>query len=238
MIGGSHPAGALAAIRSEWLDRALPQLVGDPRVVGLAFVGSLGRGEADDWSDVDLFVVVDDEQIASFVDRQSNPLWAAADLLVDARHNSPAGAMSVGTVYVRSGLPLGVDWYVYPSSIAALPSDCRVVHETTALPPVDATFAEFNSTGPRQTATPKTADEVRQATLAMAPIAGKYIARRSPAATAMIQFLGGTTRAVGATPTEQLQALRAIAARLSTAANPHLEYAVELYLEVVESTIP
>jgi hypothetical protein len=80
---------------------------------------------------------------------------ALPTLLVDGRHNAPAGAMSVGTLYLRSGLPLGVDWYVYPASMAAWSSDSRVVHDPTELPRSEKAFRDLNANGPRQQATPK-----------------------------------------------------------------------------------
>ena len=225
-------------IRDRWLDEALPGLRLGLGVVGVALVGSLGRGEADDWSDVDLLVVVDDARVELFVDPSPDRLWEGAELVVDGRQNAPAGAMSVGTVYVRSGLPLGVDWYVYPVSMAAWPSDCVVVHETTTeLRRVDDAFSVFNSAGHPQVGASKTPDEVRRARLAMVPIAGKYIARRSPRAVPMIEFVGATTLAAGSTPADQLHALREIAGRLSMGARPRLADAVESYLDVVESTI-
>jgi hypothetical protein len=47
-------------------------------------------------------------------------------------------------------------------------------------------FGEFNASGPRQPATAKTEDEVRQIRLGYVPVAGKYVGRRSPRACEMI----------------------------------------------------
>ena len=236
MSGEPSAARELAEIRARWLDEALVGLRRDARVVGVGLVGSLGRGEADDWSDVDLLVVVDDGE-GRFVDPLPDRLWAGAELVVAGRHNAPAGASSVGTVYVRSGLPLGVDWYVHPVSLAAWPSDCVVVHQVTQLARVDETFSVRNSQGPRQRSSPKSPDEVRQARLAMVPIAGKYIARRSPRVVPMLELLGAPTLAAGAGPADQLQALQDILARLSMGAPPRLADAIASYLDLVESAV-
>lgn len=236
MAGSSGSTRVLAAIREGWLAGALPELVGDRGVAGLALVGSLGRGDGDDWSDVDLLVAVHDPKVAEFADRSRNLRWAGADLLVDARQNAPAGARSVSTLYVRSGLPLGVDWYVYPASRAAWPADGRVLHDPAGLPRVGEPFAAFNARGPRQPGTAKTPDEVRLGTLAMVPIAGKHVARRSPAAAGMIESGGGPAGLAGAAPAEQLRALRAVAARLSDGAHPQVEAAVAAYLGLIEAT--
>ena len=224
-------------IRDRWLDEALPGLRLDVGVVGVALVGSLGRGEADDWSDVDLLVVVDDGKVELLVDPSQDWLWEGAELVIGGRQNAPAGAMSVGTVYVRSGLPLGVDWYVYPVSMAAWPSDCVVVHETSELRRVGDAFSVFNSAGPRQVGASKTPEEVRRARLAMVQIAGKYVARRSLKAVPMIEFVGGTTLAAGSTPADQLRALRDVFGRLSMGARSRLADAVEAYLDIVESAV-
>src|SRR5262245_48379457 len=61
----------------------------------------------------------------------------------------------------------------------------------------------------------------------MVPIAGKYIALRSAAAVAMIEFLRGTAAPVGTGPAEQLQALRVIADRLSTGSSRQIEDPVD-----------
>ncbi len=61
------PAPRLACIRSGWLDAAAASLRADPAVSGAALVGSLGAGRADDWSDVDLLIVVDDPAVEEWV---------------------------------------------------------------------------------------------------------------------------------------------------------------------------
>jgi Nucleotidyltransferase domain len=53
-------APRLAEIRSRWLDAVIAALQDDQQVVGAALVGSLGGGRADNWSDIDLLVVVED----------------------------------------------------------------------------------------------------------------------------------------------------------------------------------
>jgi hypothetical protein len=58
------PPPRLASIRSRWLTAATASLRADPAVLGSALVGSLGAGHADDWSDIDLLIVVDDECLA------------------------------------------------------------------------------------------------------------------------------------------------------------------------------
>lgn len=137
------------ALRDAWLGGASAALSHDPRVAGWGLVGSFGRGEADDWSDVDLLVLVHDADFRAFVDPELNELWSKAQLLVDARRNAPIGATSVATLCVRSGLPIVADWYVYPSSMGAWPNDCQVMRGADVAPRTSTRFAEWNGRGPR-----------------------------------------------------------------------------------------
>src|ERR1700761_5241323 len=101
----------------------------DPAVAGVALVGSLGRGEEDNWSDIDLLILASDQFIRQFMNEPAASPWARADLLSDGRHNSPAGAASLGTTHIRSGLPFGVDLHVHPADRTPWPTDSRVVFE-------------------------------------------------------------------------------------------------------------
>jgi predicted nucleotidyltransferase len=79
------PAPRLRAIRETWLRRAIERLEADPAVSATGLVGSLGRGDADDWSDVDLLIVVPDGQVV-----QNQRITGAIDAHVQAETRSPA----------------------------------------------------------------------------------------------------------------------------------------------------
>jgi predicted nucleotidyltransferase len=102
-------APRLRAIREAWLRPVIGQLEADPGISAVGFVGSICRGDADDWSDVDLVVVVPDDQVGHYADaaRRAGPERVA--LSFDARHNAPRGAGSVGVHYVIDGLPFNAD---------------------------------------------------------------------------------------------------------------------------------
>jgi hypothetical protein len=229
------PAERWARLRDAWLEATASVLDVDRRVLGWGLVGSFGRGDADAWSDLDLLVFVHDRYFGEFTSPTTNEYWSGADLFVDARRNVPAGATSVGSLYVRDGLPIGVDWYVYPASMAAWPHDCVRRRGAEVVPSVGATFAEWNGRGPRQPPLAHDGNDSRQAWLSMVPIAGKYVARRAPAAAPMIEFLGG--RAPGDDPGDQLASLRDRVASLGDDSPPWLVGAVNAYLALVESTI-
>jgi hypothetical protein len=54
--------------QQELIDRVIDDLATDPRVRGLWLTGSFGAGTADEYSDVDMFVLVADAQLPPFVD--------------------------------------------------------------------------------------------------------------------------------------------------------------------------
>src|SRR5215469_15479540 len=117
----------LGELRDALLGQLLRLLTADPDVEGAALVGSLGRGAADNWSDIDLLILMGDRALPRFADEPAARPWARADLLSDGRHNSPAGATSVGATHIRDGLPLQVDLHVHPAARTSWPTDSRMV---------------------------------------------------------------------------------------------------------------
>ena len=226
----------LARLRDRRLGEVLGLLEADPAVAGVALVGSLGRGEEDHWSDIDLFILAGDRFIGQFMNDPGASPWARADLLSDGRHNSPAGATSLGTAHIRSGRPLRVDLHVHPADRTPWPRDSRVVFQRRPARTGVLRFDEFNAGGPRQPPTAKTADEVRQIHLGYVPIGGKYVGRRSPRAGEMIRFLGRRDFD-DRDPTAQIRALRGIAEDLSSPSRARLGDAVACYLDLVEATV-
>jgi hypothetical protein len=227
----------LGRLRDRLLDQVLGLLKADPVVEGVALTGSLGRGEADDWSDIDLLILMGDQALAQFVNEPAARPWAQAELLSDGRHNSPAGATSVGATHIRSGLPLWVDLHVHPAARTRWPIDSRMVFERRPIGMGTLSFDQLNASGPRQPATDKTADEIRRIHLSYVPIAGKYIGRRSPRGCQMIRFLGKMPDFSAGDPSAQLHALRSIAADLSDPSWMWLSDAVTSYLDLVEASL-
>ena len=235
--GAPQGPALLARLRDRLLDHVLGLLEADPAVTGVALVGSLGRGEEDNWSDIDLFILASDQFIRQFMNEPAVSPWARAELLSDGRHNSPAGAASLGTAHIRSGLPLWVDLHVHPADRTPWPTDSHVVFERRPVKAGTLSFGRFNASGPRQPATAKTADEVRRIHLGYVSIAGKYVGRRSPRACEMIRFLGQRRDFSDRDPAAQIRALRGIAGYLSSPAWRQLGDAVASYLDLVEATV-
>jgi predicted nucleotidyltransferase len=226
----------LGDLRDNLLDQLLGFLETDLAAEGVALIGSLGRGEADNWSDIDLLILMDDQALASFVDEPAARPWAKADLLVDARHNSPAGATSMGATHIRAGLPIRVDFHVHPATATRWPTDGRVVFERRPIDLGALSFDQLNASGSRQPGIAKTEHEVRKIHLSYVPVAGKYIGRRAPSACQMIRFLGQMPDFSASDPATQLLALRNIAAGLSDTSWATLTDAVISYLDLVEAT--
>jgi len=56
-------SGRLPVLRSRLLAKLTSELRSDSTVHAVALVGSLGRGTADDCSDIDFMILMDDDQI-------------------------------------------------------------------------------------------------------------------------------------------------------------------------------
>lgn len=211
-------------------------LEADPAISAAGFVGSLGRGDADDWSDVDLLIVVPDDQVDHYADATQLP---AADLVtwsIDARHNAPRGTGAIGVRYVIDGLPLHVDWYICPRSRAAWVADAKVIFDEMGLRRMDDTFREHQDKRERQPPTPKAANEHRLPQVSLIPVAAKYVARRSADAGRMVEFVGGP-HMPEATSAEYLAMLRRLLARYRDDVPEEMLAPVSRYLDLAETML-
>ena len=123
----------------------------------------------------------------------------------------------LGIAYAVGELPLWVDWYLWPRSTARRPSDARVLIERGELPP-PATSPHAAQLQQSRAADPhavvdRFADPV-DFTVAMVPIAAKYIARRQPQAASELLGLLDRDAPDSLGVREQLLALRRILRRV------------------------
>ncbi|WP_368857774.1 nucleotidyltransferase domain-containing protein [Nonomuraea sp. MG754425] len=104
MSASGPPAPRLAGIRSRWLSAVAAALHADPQVVGAGLIGSLGEGRADDWSDIDLLVLVDDAHLDVSAQASTNSRRPRAPRRVEQGrvHTGPDG----GRAGHGRGLPL------------------------------------------------------------------------------------------------------------------------------------
>ena len=229
-------APRLRVIREAWLRPVIEQLEADPDISAAGFVGSIGRGDADDWSDVDLVIVVPDDQVDRYADavRRAGPERVA--LSFDARHNAPRGAGSVGVHYVIDGLPFNADWYIYPDSQGAWVADAKVVFDRHGLRRLSDTFDEHLAKREVQPPAPKPANAHRLLQMALIPVAAKRIARRSPDAGRMVEFVGGP-HAPDAAPAEHLETLRGLLGQYRGVAPAESLSATRRYLDLVADVL-
>ncbi len=230
------PAPRLRAIREAWLRRAIGGLQADPAVSAAGLVGSLGRGDADDWSDIDLLIVVPDGQVGQYADATRLPGSEQVIWSIDARRNVPRGAGAIGALYVIAALPLHVDWYVYPLSRAAWVADAKVIFDRDGLPRLNDTFHEHQEKREVQPPAPKAANAHRLLQVSLVPVAGKHVARRSPDAGRMVEFAGGP-HAPGASPGEHLAMLRRLLVQQRDEAPEEMLAANSRYLDLVEAVL-
>jgi predicted nucleotidyltransferase len=231
------PAPRLAGIRSRWLSAATASLRADPEVLGAALVGSLGAGAADDWSDIDMLIVVDD----SSLDKHAAPGHLAGvpgtlALASDTSHNAPRGGRAFSEQHIIDGLPLRVDWYIHPASWAAWSADSAVLLDRRGISRLAATFAEYMGAVEHERPAPRTPDELRTMQAALIPVAGKYIARRSPDTARLIALAGGP-KVPDESWEDHLTALRELLDRHATTEPPASIAAMHAYLDIVAATL-
>jgi len=121
--------GGRRAEREALLARITQMLEGDARIAAAWLFGSVGRGEADDLSDLDLRVIVFDEHIAGIcAGRQAYAAQAGeAVLFQEAPQNRPAGGAFLLALYAGEFGPQEVDWTWEPLSGACLWPQTRLL---------------------------------------------------------------------------------------------------------------
>lgn len=108
----------------------------EDRVVAAWLFGSLGRGTADDFSDIDIWIVVEDDQIdAVAAARQAFAAQIETPILViEAPQNAPPGGGYLLTLFTRPSGLQQVDWYWQARSRAAVPANARMLFEREPIP--------------------------------------------------------------------------------------------------------
>jgi hypothetical protein len=170
---------AMAQERALFRDHLATVLRGDARIVAAWIGGSIGRGEADDLSDIDIHLAVADEHCTllnterrAFVAEFGEPI-----LIQEAPQNAPPGGTFQLVLYRGMTAPIEVDWSWRPASTAALPERAVVLFDRSGGLPRTPAWV-----------TPSDQDTARQISLsttffwAMAFIAAKKVARGEPTA--------------------------------------------------------
>jgi predicted nucleotidyltransferase len=132
----------LATYRDErdvLLQRARELAEQDPRICAAWLFGSLGRGDADVLSDIDLFLIVDDAAHADVVSSRYEMMAKLAEpvLIQEAPQNWPPGGVYNMALYAGEFGPHQVDWYWVRRSGAAIPSETVLWFDRAGLPRLD-----------------------------------------------------------------------------------------------------
>jgi predicted nucleotidyltransferase len=129
MSVGAALAGR-ARQRDAWLAEAARRLRGDERVAAAWLFGSLARGDADELSDVDLFVAFDDGS-ADELDRVDVWLGELGERCRwrEDPYNAPDGGHYFEAVYPAEPIPIVVDSYWQPVSASLLAADTQVLFD-------------------------------------------------------------------------------------------------------------
>ena len=125
--------------RDALLTRAIALIEQEPRIVAAWLFGSLGRGTPDDLSDLDLFLVADDDTAETVIaDRHAHIAALGTPLLVleSPQNRPPHGAYNMALYEGEFG-PHQVDWYWQPRAHAAIPAETRVLLDRADLPRLD-----------------------------------------------------------------------------------------------------
>ena len=164
--------------REALLHRAIELLQQDGRVVAAWLFGSIGRGEDDGLSDLDLWVVVADEY-SRFINagrREYAAELAPPVLLLEAPQNAPEHGAYLLALYAGQAGPHQIDWYWQPLSGARLPLNARILFDRVGIP---CSSLEPLKTDPQSSQDRANAAADRAAFFwAMVPIAAKKTARR------------------------------------------------------------
>jgi hypothetical protein len=130
------PLHDYAMERKQLLHSIVSFLERDPAVKAAWLLGSLGRGEADYLSDIDIWVVMEDECIPGllvhpdeFISRPGSPI-----LRLEAPQNAPRGGVYRMACYDAPVAPHIVDWYWQPRSRAFIFPDVKIILNPAGIP--------------------------------------------------------------------------------------------------------
>jgi predicted nucleotidyltransferase len=183
---------ALLALHRRFLNETVQSLAQDPAVAAVLLSGSGGRGEADDWSDLDLAVVVDDDAGEQYLGH-AKALEAFGDLVVwvDCSFNAPpGGSMSFSRYLVDASLVL-VDWSIWPRALARHTEGSVLLWSRAGvdLAPFDGNLVDLVLSSPRREPPPYSRQQRAEWELCMVHIAASRPARGQDASE-MLKLIG------------------------------------------------
>lgn len=198
---------ALPEAREHWLAETVEGL----QAQAVWLTGSLGCGQADEWSDVDLIVVGGSPDLSNALVTTDNP------------GNGPAGGGHIGALYDIGPLTLWADWYLWPSH-EPVPSDARLLRGQGNQGILDLSES-LDRIGRGR---PRPHPDRDAFALAMLPLAAKFVARGvNDKAVSMAAMLGAPPGMAA------LDGLRVVFS--SIRGHDKIRILVDQYLQVVEA---
>ncbi len=145
MTGPLYAREVYAAARDDMLRRAARSLEADPRFAAAWLVGSIGRGDHDSFSDIDLVIAVYDQNSAELCDRHpltsvgSSPARLALFRKVgepanihENHHNAPPTGSFSAVLYREPAVI--IDWTLVPLSSAQRAAESRLLFDKAGVP--------------------------------------------------------------------------------------------------------
>lgn len=181
MACGSSPRDMLEQLitaRAAWLSIATNVLAAHSWVAGVWLFGSMGRDDADGFSDVDLVVAVDATTPHQVLADPVAGLGLPGTVLY--RRPKPCNAPRDGAYFAvgieLACLPVLVDMFVWPAATAAVSSGARIVYERERLPRSPLGFIALMDAH-RSTDTRGSDPQAPGTVLMLTQLAAKYFAR-------------------------------------------------------------
>ena len=240
--------------RDHLLLRATNILRDDPRIVAAWLLGSLGSGTQDDWSDLDLWIVVGDESMREVAHERHKFSGRVAQVLLleDAPQNAPPGGAFLSAMFKGQYGPQIVDIYWQPLSSAQRPPGTTLLFEKLGVPaapsPAHVSHRERLAKAVEQT----------QYVWMMVAITAKSVARRDSWKVLRLMtltwsglqqvrwFVGELAAppdysdqpdfAPPLTEADQVAALRVMAAKMAELASKHHEIGTSLSSDIAQQT--
>jgi predicted nucleotidyltransferase len=122
--------------RDELLARITQALEKDSRVVAAWLTGSFAAGIADEWSDIDVCSVIDDDDFASFVQHRLDVYNRVGEIVatqsIGPSQNSENHGSQFDLLIYRGGME--VDWTLMPLHLADRPGWARLLFDRRDIP--------------------------------------------------------------------------------------------------------
>lgn len=172
---------ALLGIRSRFLVRATEIARQDERFHSLALWGALARGDADEWSGIELVATVSDDAIPDVLDELclEENFYGRSLIALRAPKKGVEGGAAVSVTYQLAGLLLHVDWYLCPVSLGLYFNDTKPLFVHGKWPRSTTSFAKLRKERPnRDSYKPPRWEQV----ISMIPVQVAEVARGRPEA--------------------------------------------------------